>query len=160
MDDKGRVLAIAVASGRVGHVLLEAGCVVNLGMSRKASSGESEARAYAAQQIEVLRPDVIVTERLVRRSKKGKKSRSIIGAITSVADVADVQNAEIVRGRSYQNRFDEAADLVERYPEMRPYLPDVRKPWEAEPKALIYFEALSLVESLFGMPLPTHRDKS
>ena len=148
------MLAISVASGRVGHVLLEAGKVADLGMSRKASSGPTEARGYTAQRIEILRPDVIVTEKLLRKSKKGEKTRAIIAAITSVGDVADVLNVEVARGRSHKNRFEEAADVVGRYPEMRPYLPKIRKPWEAEPKTLIYFEALSLIESVFGEARP------
>ena len=76
MTLKRRVLAIAVASGRVGHVLVEADKVVDLGMSRKASSGPIEARTYAAQRMENLRPDVVVTEKISRKSKKGKKTRS------------------------------------------------------------------------------------
>ncbi|RXV64722.1 hypothetical protein C6W92_06610 [Roseovarius sp. A46] len=141
---------MAAASGRVAHVLLKMGTVVDLGMSRKASSGPPEAQAYAAQQIESLRPDLVITEKVLSRSKKGPKTREIIAAITSVANVADVMNVEIVRLHSYSNRFEEARDLARRYPAMRPYLPKVRKPWEAEPKVLIYFEALSLTESVFG----------
>ena len=151
MKSRGRVLTISAASGRVGHVLVEKGRVVDLGMSRKASSGPTEASAYAAQKIEMLRPDYVVTEKVLRKSKKGDKTREIIAAITSVADVADVMNMAVARGHSFVNRFDEAADIVERYPEMRPYLPKVRKPWEAEPKTLIYFEAISLIDSAFGM---------
>lgn len=141
---------MAAASGRVGHVLLKAGKVADLGMSRKASSGAAAARAYAAQRIENLRPDVIVTEKVPNRSRKGPKTRGIIAAIASVADVADVVSVEVARGHAHENRFEEAQDLCRRYPAMRPYLPKVRKAWEAEPKTLIYFEALSLIESAFG----------
>lgn len=149
MDDR-RVLAISVASGRVGHVLMIGAEIANLGMSRKASAGPVEAQSYAAQQIETLRPHVVITEKVLARSKKGARTRAIIGAITAVADVADVLNVEVVRGQAHANRFEEAQDLVSRYPALRPYLPKRRKPWESEPKALMYFEALSLVESVFG----------
>lgn len=151
MNANGRVLTIAAASGRVGHVLLETRKIVDLGMARKASTGPVAARVYAAQQIENLRPEVVVTEKVLSNSKKGEKTRSIIAAITSVADVADVESVEAVRGRSHKNRFEEAADIARRYPELRPYLPAVRKPWEAEPKPLIYFEAIALMESVFGV---------
>lgn len=145
-----RVLAIAAASGRVGHVLVIGSNVADLGMSRKASLGPTAARTYAAQRIEDLRPDTVITEKVLRRSKKGEKTRAIIAAITSVADLADVLNMEVVRGRSHPNRFAEAKELAGRYPALRPYLPNVRKPWEAEPKTLIYFEAVSLVETALG----------
>ena len=85
---------------------------------------------------------------------KYNRGYALIRSIGAVADVADILSVEIVRGRSFRNRFEEAADMVKRYPEMSPYLPSVRKPWEAEPKALIYFEALSLIESLLGQPRP------
>lgn len=155
MIARGRVLAIAVASGRVGHVFLDDGAVADLGMSRKASTDQVAAQAYAAQQIEVFRPDLVVTEKLTVKSRKGGKTRIIIDTINSVVDMADVLNADVVRVRVHTNRFEEAADLVTRFPKMRDYLPEVRKPWEAEPKALIYFEALSLVETFFGEGPPT-----
>lgn len=155
MIARGRVLAMAVASGRVGHVLLANGTVVDLGMSRKASTNCEAAQAYAAQQLEMFRPDMVVTEKLTAKSKKGEKTRIIIDTINSLVDLAHVLNAEVVRVRVHVNRFEEAADLVTRFPEMRDYLPEMRKPWEAEPKSLIYFEALALVETFFGEVLPT-----
>ena len=145
-----RVLGFAAASGRVGFVLLSRGDVELLGMSRKASIGPAEASGYAAQRIEELRPDVIVTEKVVASSKKGGTTRTVIAAITAVADLAEVMNMDVVRGRMHATRFDEARKLAERYPAMQPYLPKVRKPWEAEPKALIYFEAIALIESALG----------
>ncbi|MFC6637403.1 hypothetical protein GV827_17580 [Sulfitobacter sp. JBTF-M27] len=145
-----RILSIAVASGRVGHVVLEGANVVHLGMSKKASMGPAEARAFTAQALEDRRPDVVVTEKVLKKSKKGSKTRSVIKAITEVADCADVLNFEVSRGRSHDSRFDEARELAARYPKMEPYLPSGRKPWEAEPKTLIYFEALSLIESALG----------
>ena len=150
MENDRRVLVIAVASGRVGHVFLDHREVVGHGMSRKASTGTSEAGAHAAKLIENFRPDIVVTEKVLANSKKGDTTIEVIEAITSVAEMADVTDLNVVRSHSFDNRFNEARDLAERYPEMRPYLPRTRKPWEAEPKALIYFEALSLFESALG----------
>jgi hypothetical protein len=148
MRNERRMLAIAAASGRVGHVLVDGAAIANLGMSRKASSGAMAARAYAAQQIEDLRPDVVVTEMLARGSKKGQRTRAIIAAIASVAELADVLNVEVARGRTHANRFEAAAALARRYSALQPYLPRGRKPWEAEPKTMIYFEALALIEAM------------
>jgi len=150
MGTKARVLAMSAASGKVGHVLVLNDRVVDLGMSAKASKGPTEARTYAMQRIELLRPDVVVTELLMRTTKKGDKTRSIIEALTSVANVANVSSMEVARGRSQANRFEEATDLAQMFPAMRRYLPKVRKPWESEPKTLIYFEALSLYVAAFG----------
>lgn len=152
-----RIMAIAAASGRVGFILLIGNAVVDRGLSRKASTGPSEAATYAAERIEQLRPDVVVTEKVPARSRKSAKTRAVIDAITAVADLADVLNIAVVRGRSHDNRFAEAADLALRYPEMQRCLPKIRRPWEAEPKTLMYFEAMSLIESAFGQPAGGHQ---
>lgn len=152
MKAEHRVLAISVASGRVGHVLVVANDITDLGMSRKASTGPDTARAYAAKQIEKLRPDVVITEKLRATSRKGHRTRAVIAAIRSVAEVAEVLDVEVIRGHSQANRFEEAEDIADRYPALRSYLPRRRRPWESEPKTLIYFEAVSLVESVFGQP--------
>ena len=152
MTGKQPVLAFAAASGRVAHVLVVKDSIKSLGMSRKASMGPQEARAYAAQQIEQLRPDIVLTEKLRTPSKKGAKTREIIGALRSVAELADVESLAVVRSQAHANRFVEAQDLARRYPTLRPYLPKPRRLWDPEPKTLIYFEALSLIESTFGTP--------
>lgn len=152
MTGKRRVLAFSAASGRVAHVLVVKGHIKGLGMSRKASTGPGEARAYAAKQIEQARPDIVITEKLLARARKGAKTRGIIEAMRSVAELADVDSIAVVRGQAHANRFVEAQDLARRYPMLQPYLPNPRRLWDPEPKALIYFEALSLIESTFGTP--------
>lgn len=150
IDDR-RVLAIAVASGRVGHVLLEQRRVINLGMTRSASTGEAAARSFALQKINDLEPEVVLTEKVLAQSRKGDRAKTVIATIAEVASLAQVEHLSVVRGRSHENRFDEATDLARRYPALVPYLPPRRRPWEPEPKALIYFEALALFESAFGV---------
>ncbi|MFC6639893.1 hypothetical protein [Sulfitobacter sediminilitoris] len=150
MTARRSVLAFAAASGRVAHVLVVQGTVKSVGMSRKASVGPKEARAYAARQIERFRPDNVITEKLLARSKKGAKTRRIIEALRSVAELADVESIAVVRGQAHANRFVEAQDLARRYPTLQPYLPKVRRLWDPEPKTLIYFEALSLIEATLG----------
>jgi len=156
MTAKLRVLAFAAASGRVAHVLVVKDRIKSLGMSRKASMGPMEARAYAAQQIEQMRPDIVITEKLLTTSKKGARTRQIIDALRAVAELADLESIAVARGQVHVNRFAEARDLARRYPTLRPYLPKVRRIWEPEPKTLIYFEALSLIETTFGHPLSSH----
>lgn len=143
-------MSLAAASSRVAYVLLADAQVIALGMSRKASYGPDTARSYAAQQIEDNRPDVVITEKVLKGSRKGPRTRAIIAAMTSVADVADVMSIEVVRAQSHADRFEEARDLARRYPALHAYLRSARKPWDPEPKTLIYFEALSLFEAAFG----------
>ncbi|KCV82452.1 hypothetical protein ATO10_05906 [Actibacterium atlanticum] len=141
---------MAVASGRVGHVLIERGQVIDKGMSSTASQDIAEVRRFAARRIELLRPDIIVTERLPNDSKKGLKTRMVITAMTAEAEASEPPSLVVERVRRTHNRFEEAAQLCRVYPEMQILLPRKRKPWESEPKALIYFEALALIEAGFA----------
>ncbi len=97
MTARRSVLAFAAASGRVAHVLVVQGTVKSVGMSRKASRGPQEARAYAARQIERFRSDTVITEKLLARSKKGARTREIIETLGSVAELADVESIAVVR---------------------------------------------------------------
>ena len=71
-----RVLAIAVATGRVGYVFLAGRRLRDWGLSRKASSSPELAAAQARRWIEALEPDVVVTETVAAGSRKGEKTRT------------------------------------------------------------------------------------
>ncbi len=145
-----RVLSIAAASGRVGYVLLVDRKIIATGLSRKASNNADDAATSAANWIEQLRPDVVITERVLKSSKKGRKTRAVIAAMARVAEIADVLHQQVVRGQSHANKFEEAADLVRDFPEIAHLLPKPRKPWDSEPKTTVYFEALSLALTAIG----------
>jgi hypothetical protein len=150
MAVRPRVLAIAAASGRVGHVLLEDRRVAALGLSRKASQSASIAASCAANWIEQLRPDIVITERVRQRSKKGHRTRDVIAAMTDVADIADVLSIAVVRTQTHDNKYQEAAALAQEFPEIAHLVPKARRPWDPEPKTTVYFEALSLALSVIG----------
>lgn len=152
MAARRRVLSIMAASGKVGYLLLENRRVVTKGLSRKASIGEAEAATSAAHWIEQLRPDVVVTEHIPKRSRKGANTRAVTDAIAGVAELADLRHVRVVRGHSHANKFVEAAALAKAFPELAPLLPAPRKPWDSEPKPIIYFEALALALSALGDP--------
>lgn len=152
MAARQRVLAIAAASGRVGYVVLEDMEVMTWGLSRKASAGAQEAASAAAKWIERIRPDVVVTEKVLARSKKGERTRVVIAAIAEVVDLADVAHIAVARWQGHRNKFAEAAALAEDYPRLAHLLPKVRKPWDPEPKTTVYFEALALALAALGDP--------
>lgn len=152
MRTKQRVLTIAAASGRVGHVLLEDMTVVTWGLSRKASRGEIEAATCAAAWIEWLRPDVVVTEKVLPRSKKSALTRSVIAAMSDVATRADLLHIAVARWQGYPSKFVEAEALARVHPELAHLLPRPRKLWDGEPRRTVYFEALALAHSALGDP--------
>ena len=152
MTDRQCVLTIAAASGRVAYVLLKDMHVSAWGLSRKASNGPDDAALCAARWIEWLRPDVVVTEKITKGSKKGARTRSVTSAITAVADRADILNVEVVRGRSYPSKYAEAHGLARDFPELAHLVPKRRKPWDTEPRTTVYFEALALALAALGDP--------
>lgn len=156
MTDDQRILSIAAASSRVGYVVLKGMAYEGSGLSRKASSGPDAAAACAAQWIEEIRPDVVITEKVLAKSKKGARTRDVIAAMTGVADVADVLNIEIARWQGFESKYAEARALALEFPAMAHLVPRTRRPWESEPKATVYFEALSLALAAFGGPGSPH----
>ena len=152
MTDKQRVLTIAAASGRVGYVFLENMSVLTWGLSRKASRGEAEAAACAAAWIEQLRPDVVVTERVLPRSRKAPLTRAVIGAIATVAERADLLHLSVARWQGYPSKFAEAEALARDHPELAHLVPKPRQPWDTEPRTTVYFEALALAHGALGDP--------
>lgn len=139
-----RVLAIAVATGRIGYVFLKGGELCDWALSRKASRDPKAAAEKAQEWIDELEPDVVVTEELPKRSRKGSRTRAMIEAITRVAERANVLDITISAVRVSRNKYDEAERLAERFPEISAWAPAKRRIWESEPRNTIYFEALAL----------------
>lgn len=150
-----RILAIAVATGRVGYVLLKGRRLRDWGLSRKASTDPAHAVAQAKRWIEELEPDVVVTEKVAADSRKGEKTRSLIAAIAALAERVEVMGISVRRPRQFANKYDEAEALVAWYPELAPWRPTREKLWQAEPRSTVYFEALVLgLQALAGPDKP------
>lgn len=139
-----RVLAVAVATGRIGYVFLKGGELCDWALSRKASRSPEAAAKQTKLWIDELKPDVVVTEALPKRSRKGARTKAIIEAITRVAERADVLDIAISAVRICRNKYDDAKRLAERFPEIAAWVPPKPKLWESEPRYTIYFEALGM----------------
>jgi hypothetical protein len=139
-----RILAIAVATGRIGYVFLHAGKLKDWGLSRRASRGTKEAATQARAWITLLEPDVVVTERVAKTSTKSIKTRALIEVITRVAEDMKMQFVEVPRFQSFKNKYAEATALAERFPELTLWLPKLRRLWDPEPRSTVLFEALAL----------------
>lgn len=53
----------------------------------------------------------------------------------------------------HPNVYDEAAAFAVAYPQMASKLPTSRRPWESEPRNVIFVEALALVQNVGFLPL-------
>ncbi|MCJ8325160.1 MAG: hypothetical protein HRU29_11915 [Rhizobiales bacterium] len=142
--DRLRLLAVAVAYGRLGYVLMVGDDLKDWQLSKKASDSPKNAREKISDWITDLEPNVIVTENVGMRSRKSQKTIRRIHAIALVAKNADVVDIAIVRQQNYKNKYLEAEALSDRFPQIKNWVPQARKSWQPEPRNTIYFEALSM----------------
>lgn len=139
-----RVLAIAAATGRIGHVLVIGERLLDWGLSRMASTSPELAAKHAEKLIADLAPDVVVTEDIPKTSTKGSRTRQLIDAITRVAERAKLLSMRVQHTHDFPNKYEEAAHLATRFPEITAWVPKKRRLWDSEPRNTVLFEALSL----------------
>lgn len=147
-----RVLAITVASGRIGYVFLIGGRLEDWGMSRTGTSSEKAAAEVAKRWIAKMRPIVVITEDHTAPSRKGKRSRCLISALANTAKQSDVIDVQVRPHRTLGNKYQEAKAMAEDFPELCPWVPKPRRIWDSEPRAMVYFEALSLAVEVMKNP--------
>lgn len=147
-----KVLAIAVATGRIGYVFLKGKQLRDWGLSRKASKSPELAAKQAQTWINELKPDVVVTEKIEPGIRKGGKSKELIAAIARVAEQNYLLDVSVQRMRHFKDKYTEAIALAEEFPELLPWVPKKRRIWEPEPRNTVYFEALALVKEVLSGP--------
>ena len=138
------VLVIAAASTKLGHIFLIDGTPVDWGVSKESSNSPKQAYQYTKKKIAYYQPDLLITELVTDKSKKGQYSRSLINMIAKAAQDADVQWSLVTRQQKYENKFQEARALSERFPELKSSLPPPRHWWQTEDPRMIIFEALAM----------------
>ena len=139
-----KVLVFAAATGRIGHVFLLGERLLDWGMSMRASRSPRDAAEHATKVIAHLNPDVVVTEELPKSSTKGWKTRQLLDAVGAVALHTRLLDIRAKRQHSFPNKYEEAAYLATRFPEIAAWVPKKRRLWEPEPRATVLFEALAL----------------
>jgi hypothetical protein len=139
-----RILSIAAATGRIAYVYLIGDRLMDWRISDKASTSTEEARAASARWIETLQPDVVVTEIAVSKTRKGDNTRQLIEAMAIVAEESKALDVKVTREQSFANKYDEAAALADRYPELSPWVPRKRRFFDNEHRNTVLFEALAL----------------
>jgi len=147
-----RVLAIAVATGRIGYVFLSDEILKDWRMSKIACRSAHNARTYAEQLISFFTPDVVVTEKMDKESRKGAHAKEISGVIAQVAEEANLLDVLVPRIQTFKNKYEEARALCKRFPELEYWMPREPRIWQSEPFGTIYFEALHLALSVIDNP--------
>jgi hypothetical protein len=150
-----RILSIAAATGRIAYVYLIGDRLMDWRISDKASTSTEEARAASARWIETLQPDVVVTEIAVSKTRKGDNTRQLIEAMAIVAEESNALDVKVTREQSFANKYEEAAVLADRYPELSPWVPRKRRFFDNEHRNTVLFEALALAQSVLRNPSAT-----
>jgi len=138
------VLSVAVQATKLGHAFLIDGVPYDWGLSQRANRSIDAAYKYTLEQIEYYQPDALVTERIAANPHKGARAAALADAIMRAAQDRNVRWLCIDRVQRHANKYQEAASLAERFPELRPYLPKKRELWDEEPRRMIVFEAMAL----------------
>jgi hypothetical protein len=139
-----RLLGIAVSHGKVGFAYLVDGELMDWGLSAKASRSFEEAFKRVTAWTLYYRPDIVIAERVVEKSRKGAHTRILIRAAESAANNTKAEYVEVKMPVEERNKYEAAAMLAMEFPQLEPWLPHQRRAWEPEPRNIIYFEALAL----------------
>ncbi|MEJ8560028.1 hypothetical protein QTO30_01385 [Yoonia sp. GPGPB17] len=148
------VLAIAVASGKVGYVYIAGGHLQDWGITLKATKSANDLVGFVQELMKELKPDVVVTEKRTAGCRKGERTKGLIHAIAELASHNPVLDVSVVRPRGYPSKYEEADALAQQYPEIAGYLPKQRRRiFDFEPRSMVLFEALALADAVIkGAP--------
>jgi hypothetical protein len=142
--ERKRVLAIAVASGKVAYVFLIDGKLKDWHCSRAASLSAPKGRSLFRRAVARFEPSLVVTEDPFKPTRKSGSALQVLNALVQDLTDSATPHRLVQRDQQFANKYDEAQALADRFPAIAPWLPKTPKIWEAEPVSAIYFEALSM----------------
>lgn len=141
-------IAFAAAYRRVGIVYVVGDDVRHWKISCSGGRDCDGARKLAQNMIDRWQPDVVVTERTISAVHKSPRTKAITAAIARVAEDKPMLNIAIERQNDFKNKYEEAAHLVGKHPQLAVLRPKPRRLFDPEPRSTVVFEALSLIESV------------
>ena len=141
-----RILAFAVATGQTATVFVVSGKLMDWQMWREVTASPTRTRSELRVMIATLNPTLIVSEDpdSLNCRKKGKSLELLRTLVQAAAD-DPVPHIKLDRPRRYENRYQEAEALCQRFPEIAAWCPKKPEIYESEPRSLTYFEALAYV---------------
>jgi hypothetical protein len=147
------VLAIAVASGKVGYVFLHHGRLQDWGITVKAAKNGGDLVGLVQSLINEWQPAVVVTEDCGDGCRKGDKTKRLIRSLSELASHNAVLDVSVPRPRTFQSKYEEAQVLVAKHPEIAGHLPAQRRRiFDFEPRGMVLFEALALAHEVMRGP--------
>lgn len=138
-----RVLGIAVSSARIGYALLINDELVDWGVSRAGAKSPQAAAAKTRELIDLLRPEVVITELPGSNRHKRGNTQYLMTAVTEAVQASTATSVTTTRVRTFKDKYQEAQALAKEFPELAPRLAKKPKMWLSEPRRMIIFEALA-----------------
>ena len=154
---EARILALAARHGRIAYVYLKNGRPRDWALSCKAAKSARNAGVTTGEWLSKFDPDVVIIEDPNTARRKKTKTKSLLRAMIRVAERSPAMVAQATRVQHFKNKFNEADAWVLAFPSLAPKLPKRRKPWEPEPRNLVFFEALALAEEIGFLANKAHR---
>ena len=142
--DRHRVLSLAVASRKIALVFMIDGQLKDWRHSRAGGSSATKGRSFLRVAIARYHPDLVVIEDPNGSTRKYGRSHAILLSLAQELRDSATPHVLGTRYQGYANKYEEAAMLAKRFPEIAPWLPKRPRIWETEPTEMIYFEALAL----------------
>lgn len=152
MARNDQILAFAVASECMAAVFVAEGKLKEWKMWRRAVEDTTIARSKFRIMVAKLSPDLILIEDPWTNTKKSGQSLAVLQTLAQAAEDEPVGHALMERVQRYENRYDEAKILSERFPQIRAWCPKPPKSFETESRHLVYFEALAYVAEALDAP--------
>jgi len=162
--DFKRVLAIDPFSRGVGFAVLEGPeSLIDWGLRTTGQADNAKAVRVVEKLLDRFRPDVLAledwdsagsrrcgrVEKLLDRIAAAEGKRAIVRLITrhEIRAIGQLPQTSTKRGR--------ACFLADRFPELQPFLPPLRKPWMPEDDRMAIFDALSFAVACFRITKDT-----
>ena len=150
-----KLLSIAVGSGKVAYVYLVGDQLMDWRISNRASVSPKTAARMMQMWINDLKPEVVATEKISTAKRKGDKTKNLIVAMANIAAINHLLDVSVAREHHFSNKYEEAAALADRYPELLPWVPKKRRFFENEPRNTVLFEALAQALIVLRGPNPS-----
>jgi Holliday junction resolvasome RuvABC endonuclease subunit len=148
-----RVLVIDPTSKGFGFAVLEGPtALIDWGVKHTSGDRNRKSLEQAAKLIARYQPEVLVVEDTrAKGSRRRSRACELIENLLALASAQDLRAWRVSR-RKVQLSFSKsgsatkrqvAVALTERFPELEPHLPPVRKPWMSEDERMSIFDAVA-----------------
>ncbi|HVB29803.1 MAG TPA: hypothetical protein VNG91_08340 [Terriglobia bacterium] len=153
IQEAKRVLAIDPTSKGFGFAVLEGPTgLIDWGVRHASEDKNRRSLEKVSELIARYQPDVLVVERTTAKScRRRPRARQLIEHLRALALEHGLRTKRVSRRRAQlcfsktgsATKRQVAVALTERFPELEPHLPPMRKPWMSEDERMSIFDAVA-----------------